>query len=65
MIRKRIYDRLCRGAHTPVFHASHGVAHVAYFVSVMAEGHGMYALVGGVMVVYSLITVVASDYDEH
>lgn len=64
MIRKRLYDRLCRVSHTPVFHASHGVAHCAYFVAVMAEGHGLYAVVGGVMVVYSLITVVASDYDE-
>ena len=58
MIRKRLYDRLCRATHTPVFHASHGVAHVAYFCTVLAEGHGLYALCGGVMVVYSLVTVI-------
>jgi hypothetical protein len=66
MIRKRFYDRLCTVSHTPAFHASHGVAHCAYFVAVMAEGHGLYAVVGGVMVVYSLITVLTSEeHDEH
>jgi hypothetical protein len=27
----------------------------------MAEGHGLYAVVGGVMVVYSLITVLTTE----
>jgi hypothetical protein len=63
MNRKRLYERLCAASHTSAFHTTHGVAHVAYFIAVMVEGHGLYAIVGGVMVVYSLITVVASEHD--
>jgi hypothetical protein len=54
-------ERLNRISHCKAFHTSHGVAHVAYFVAVLAEGHGMYAMIGGVMVVFSLVTVVTSD----
>jgi hypothetical protein len=50
-----------RIAHTHAFHTSHGVAHAAYFCAVMAESHGYYAIIGGVMVVYSFIIVLASD----
>lgn len=53
--------RLARLSHCHTFHTAHGVSHVAYFVAVLAEGHGMYALIGGVMVVFSLITVVAEE----
>jgi hypothetical protein len=54
-------ERLRRIAHTHVFHTSHSVAHAAYFCAVMAESHGFYAVIGGVMVVYSFITVIASE----
>lgn len=54
-------ERLKRVTHTQTFHTSHGVAHVAYFVAVLAEGHGFYAAIGGVMVVFSLITVITSE----
>jgi hypothetical protein len=54
-------EHLQRIAHTHAFHTSHGVAHAAYFCAVMAEGHGFYAAIGGVMVVYSFIIVIASE----
>lgn len=54
-------ERLVHVTHTKAFHQTHGVAHVAYFVAVLAEGHGVYALIGGVMVVFSMITVICDD----
>lgn len=61
MTKKRLYELLCAASHTSIFHTTHGVAHVAYFIAVMVEGHGLYAIIGGVMVIYSLITVVADE----
>lgn len=58
ILQREHLNRLC---HSHTFHASHGVAHIAYFCSVMAEGHGLYALAGGVMVVFSFITVIADE----
>jgi hypothetical protein len=54
-------ERLTCLSHSHRFHTSHGVAHVAYFIAVMAEGHGVYALCGGIMVVFSFITIIADD----
>lgn len=54
-------ERLARLSHSHTFHTTHGVAHVFYFIAVMTEGHGLYAIVGGAMVVFSLISVVASE----
>lgn len=54
-------EHLSRFSHTHAFHTSHGVAHIAYFCAVMAEGHGIYALAGGVMVVFSFITVLCDE----
>ncbi|WP_316235022.1 MULTISPECIES: hypothetical protein [unclassified Bradyrhizobium] len=54
-------DHVRRIVHSHAFHTSHGVAHAAYFCAVMAEGHGFYAVIGGVMVVYSFITVIAAE----
>lgn len=54
-------DRLKYLSHSNSFHTAHGVSHIAYFVAVMAEGHGFYALIGGVMVVFSFITVLSDD----
>jgi hypothetical protein len=51
-------------AHTKVFHQTHGYAHIAYFVAVLAEGHGVYAIIGGVMVVFSMINVICCDGEE-
>jgi hypothetical protein len=56
--------RLLSTAHSKAFHTSHGCAHIAYFVAVLVEGHGMYALIGGVMVIFSFITVV-TDTEGH
>lgn len=62
LIRKCIArERLRQLAHTHAFHTSHSVAHVAYFCAVMAEGHGIYAMIGGVMVIYQFIVVIASE----
>lgn len=58
IIRRERLQRLC---HSHAFHASHGIAHIAYFCSVMAEGHGLYAAAGGVMVVFSFITVLVEE----
>ncbi|MBW7970993.1 hypothetical protein [Bradyrhizobium sp. BR 10289] len=57
-------ERLAHVAHSKSFHATHGVAHVAYFVTVFAEGHGLYAVIGGVMVVFSLINVIVDDVER-
>lgn len=54
-------ERLNRISHHKAFHTAHGVSHVAYFVAVLAEGHGFYAAIGGVMVVFSLVTVVTTE----
>lgn len=54
-------ERLQRLCHSHAFHATHGVAHIAYFCSVMAEGHGVYALAGGVMVAFSFFTVLVDE----
>jgi hypothetical protein len=54
-------ERLARISHSHGFHTTHGVAHVFYFIAVMTEGHGLYAIIGGAMVVFSLITVVTGD----
>jgi hypothetical protein len=60
-MRKFAHRVACKIAQSHEFHTTHGVAHIAYFVAVMAEGHGLYAIVGGIMVVFSLITVIGSD----
>lgn len=53
-----VLNKLC---HSHAFSASHGIAHIAYFCSVMAEGHGAYAIAGGVMVLFSFVTVLADE----
>jgi hypothetical protein len=53
--------RLIHVAHSKAFHTSHGCAHIAYFLAVIAEGHGIYAAIGGVMVIFSFITVLTGD----
>ncbi|MGM5019251.1 hypothetical protein [Tardiphaga sp. 367_B4_N1_1] len=57
-------ERLARISHSHSFHTTHGIAHVFYFIAVMAEGHGLYAIIGGAMVVFSLITVVAGTDED-
>lgn len=54
-------DHLITVAHSKAFHASHGYAHIAYFVAVVAEGHGFYSVIGGVMVVFSFIATLADE----
>ena len=63
MLRKKLYCKLTKAAHSGPFITTHGFAHVAYFVAVMTEGHGFYAIIGGVMVVFSLVTVLTSSDD--
>lgn len=58
ILDREVLNKLC---HSHAFHASHGVAHIAYFCSVMAEGHGLYAVAGGVMVAFSFITVLTDE----
>lgn len=60
---KRLIDRerLTHLSHTHGFHTTHNAAHVLYFIAVVTEGHGLYAIVGGVMVVLSFITVVSKE----
>lgn len=55
---REVLNKLC---HSHAFHASHGIAHIAYFCSVMAEGHGAYAVAGGVMVLFSFVTTITDD----
>lgn len=54
-------DKLKHLSHTHGFHITHGVAHVFYFIAVMVEGHGAYALIGGAMVGFSLLTVLSDE----
>ncbi|WP_368508138.1 hypothetical protein [Bradyrhizobium lupini] len=55
-------DRFSRITHCSAFQTSHGIAHIAYFVVVCAEGHGLYSAIGGVMVIFSMIHVAAGEW---
>lgn len=59
----KLYCKLSKVAHTHSFHTSHGLAHIAYFIAVVAEGHGVYAIAGGIMVVFSFITILTEKED--
>ena len=51
-------------AHTTLFHKSRGVAHLVYFAALYLEGHGVYAKVGGLLLVVGVISMFGGDDDD-
>jgi hypothetical protein len=44
--------------------ACHHCTYIAYFGAVFIEGHGLYALVGGLMFLWSLVHILISASEE-
>ena len=60
MLKVIIHDRINRIAHSETFHRTHGLAHLAYLMAITAEGRGFHSVVGGVMAVFTVITIISS-----
>lgn len=43
------------------FHSLHGFTHLAYFGAVWVEGHGMYAMTGGALLIFGVFALVMGD----
>ena len=58
---KRILDKL---THAKNFHRGHALFHTGYFTFVFMEGHGLYASLGGVMAVFTLLLALSGADPE-
>lgn len=47
--------------HTKMFHRSHILVHTGYFSFVFIEGHGIYAVAGGMMALFTIILALAGQ----
>jgi hypothetical protein len=55
---KHFIDRI---VHAKGYHLSHGLLHAGYFSFVFIEGHGTYALFGGVLVVFTIVSTLVGE----
>jgi hypothetical protein len=49
--RRKMTWRITRDHARHAFHTGHGLMHLVYFGFVWAEGHGMYAAMGGALLI--------------
>ena len=49
--------------HTKVLHCSHGLAHASYLTAVFVEGHGIYAVTAGILLVITVATYIANGIE--
>lgn len=44
-----------------MFHAGHTTAHLTYFGAVWVQGHGMYSMMGGALLVFGIVGVILKE----
>lgn len=57
----RQIQRLIRLAHCKVTRVSREYCHLVYFGAVFIEGHGIYSIAGGVLLVFGVLGVIAGE----
>lgn len=62
--RLKAYREKLRHSRAPeVLHEGHGFAHLVYCVAVFFEGHGLYALMGGILALFTLALLFSGGED--
>lgn len=62
-VRKRVDEVIKR--HPKAYHTAENLGHACYFAFVFVQGHGVYAYMAGVMVVFVGLNIIrSSDHDE-
>jgi hypothetical protein len=63
-MRQRLNDlrhRLAHGTCGKVVHEGHHYVHLVYFAAVAVEGHGVYSMAGGALLIIGVVAILIGD----